>query len=628
MMKKLMSLTLCLILCMTMVPAFASAEKITRIEKAVEEGGDKALWELVNTRYSTNRYAEEGCAELYIYAPYGPAFPEWLTDDDQMSNRYLIWFQEIAGVGFSLEKLIAYTVYPDGTCEASETPIADPIHVDPCGYLMQQMIWPADGTGRYEIIAAAGTDDNGHELEFYGVIERLNTALPEGENLSGNPDYDVGKIRYEAQFEVPVAHNVWWVPLRALGGSRYTNREIAAMLDHTPEQKQEEISTLYEALQLFKISDFTYTREDYVNITEDDITWAHYKPGRDAVRINIGNCGVDSAWLSYILRGDYEEMGFVAYTKIDDDGHIFNYIYQDGYYYFIDMTGYEGDMATAWETGSKADYMLSGAVSGNLIKAKNPEDYVKYYTELAANAPNMFYLYQADEILPVSGIEDENGLTIFYPEGNDIKAIDGKNPEKVQLKLVPGPKKTYSWAAWKDAKIKPAEQYLRITEKTEPLTAYQPGDRLTLKDESANGRAVVDGTKYITIRRDEVRLGFEENLYLEGAGNRGVYEFMLPLSAHGEAIRNMNSLVLGELNLGIVTAVQETQLVLCVREGDELVVQEVLDGKHYDSRKISVRRDENGTWQETPDYWYLIITRDKKIKYEFGRFHCGIVEED
>ncbi|MBO7422417.1 MAG: hypothetical protein J6T99_03400, partial [Oscillospiraceae bacterium] len=78
----------------------------------------------------------------------------------------------------------------------------------------------------------------------------------------------------------------------------------------------------------------------------------------------------------------------------------------------------------------------------------------------------------------------------------------------------------------------------------------------------------------------------------------------------------------------IVTAVQETQLVLCVREGDELVVQEVLDGKHYDSRKISVRRDENGTWQETPDYWYLIITRDKKIKYEFGRFHCGIVEED
>ena len=68
-----------------------------------------------------------------------------------------------------------------------------------------------------------------------------------------------------------------------------------------PEQKQEEISTLYEAIQLFKISGFTYT-EDNVNILENDIYWEHHKPGRDAVRTNTGCCAADTNWLNYILR--------------------------------------------------------------------------------------------------------------------------------------------------------------------------------------------------------------------------------------------------------------------------------------------------------------------------------------
>ena len=71
MLRKLISLALCMILCVSASVISACAEetapvekRITKIQKAVEAGGDKALWELVNTHYSTNTYVEEGCADV------------------------------------------------------------------------------------------------------------------------------------------------------------------------------------------------------------------------------------------------------------------------------------------------------------------------------------------------------------------------------------------------------------------------------------------------------------------------------------------------------------------------------------------------------------------------------------
>ena len=636
MLRKLISLALCMILCVSASVISACAEetapvekRITKIQKAVEEGGDKALWELVNTHYSTNTYVEEGCANVYIWAPGGPALSEQLKDDYPLINRATIAFQETAGIGITLDQIFSYVIYPDGTCEASENLLPAPMYLEPCGAFSKWEISPANGEYRYFVIVAAGTDDNGHELEFYGVIQRMNTVrknMPEV--IPENPDYDLENIRYEAQFEVPVGENVWWVPVRTLGGSRYTNREIAAMLDYTPEQKQEEIATLYEALQMFKIGGFTYKKDDYAQILEGDIPWAHYKTARDVVRMNTGNCTGDSSWLHYILHGDYEKMGFMAYSKVGEEGHVFNYIYQDGYYYFVDLTGYEQQETTALEIGDTSYYWYSGALTGNVHKAKSPEDFVQYYTKVIPNAPNRFYCYEADEVIPSVDIQfyDEGRAEAYYPEGLDIKVIDGREPEKLEVKFVPGPEKTYNWGNWKAAKIKADRKYLG-REETEPLTAWQPGDVLTLEDNSDKGRAVIDGIKFGTSKRDEIRVGFEENIYLDGSGVNGVYNLSMPFEQHSEALKDMDSLVLGELNIGIFKTIPETQIVICTREGDQLTVQEVMDGKYYESRPISIRKDEEGNWTEAPEYWYLIITKSKKMKYEFGRFKCAISAE-
>lgn len=633
MLKKVLSLILCLVLCTGAAVLPASAEKITRIQEAVAAGGVDALWETVNTRYSADMYREEGCAELYIWQPDGPAVPARYREDWPITAYYTVAFQETAGIGFSLEKIVIYTIRADGTYEEEDAGGSilpnGPVHIDPyCGIYVRSSV-PVLRYGRYRIIAAAGTDDNGHEQEFYAVTQLMNSqpqAAPEDSD-PGDPGYDTNILDYDARFEVPVDRNVWWVPVNTLGSTRYTNREIAGMVESSPEEKQEKISTLYEAIQLFQISNFTYS-EDNVRIPEGEQSyWEHHKPGRDAVRTNTGCCAADSNWLNYILAGDYEQVGFFDWSYPDGNGHVINYIYQDGWYYFLDLMTYEAEyvLNAAPETGSIITYRNSAQAAAGLHKVKNPEDYVKY--RLRNDTPALFFLYQAENVLPIDGWEEDGRQLIIYPEGYDIRVMEGLNPETLEVRYAPGPEKSYRWENLKNAKIKARAWFLTPTDDpAEPLTAYQAGDVLTLEDNSGKGLAVIDGIRYSTSKKEEISLGFERSLTLYGEESNGVFNLRLPMGLHGEAMKEMNSLVLGELTADLYRKIPEVQMILCVREGDRLVVQEVMNGKYYDTRQISIRKDADGNWAGS-EYWYLLITKDRKTEYRFGRFFCEVTDE-
>ena len=604
----------------------ARAERVTEAEKALEEGGDKALWELVNTSYSNNTYRPEGQAELCIWSPDSPSYPVQYSSDFQQANFYTVMLQETAGVGITLEKLFRYNYGPEGEWTAVRISLPEGgARIAPGGAASFNVIAGADKNSRYEVVVAAGTDDNGHELEFYGVIQLLNFRPQETALVPDSPDYDTDNLRHEADFSIQVSDGVWWVPVSELGKSRYTNREIADMTAHTPEEKQAEISTLYEAVQLLQISGFTFS-DDNVDVRENGIPWEHHKPGRDAVRINTGCCSAHANWLRYILDGDYEELGFLAWSWANGNGHVFNYIYRDGWYYFIDLTHYTSDVMTP-ETGNMAAYRCIERPLGSLHKAKDPQAYIDYYLRSADNdPPARFRMYKGDHVMSLAVIRDEEGnATLYVPEEYEFTEYAGVNPEKLNQVLVKGPEKDYNWSGRKDAKITPKRKYSRSAEDAEePLTAYKPGDILTLEDNSEKGTATVDGIRYVTCRRDEVSLSFDDSLLLRGRRVNGVFDLRLPLGLHGDAVKDMDSLVLGDLTVGIVKSIPAVQVVICVREGDRLAVREVLDGQYYDSRQVSIRRDEKGGWQESADYWYLIITKDRKAKYEFGRFRCGI----
>ena len=145
-------------------------------------------------------------------------------------------------------------------------------------------------------------------------------------DYSGDRGQDLKTLRHDADFELEVYPGVYWVPANALGSSRYTNADIYQMLDASPEDKQQLISTLYEALQLYQIGNFT-SSDDNIRIFENGINWEHHKPGYYAVLSNSGCCATDSNWLRYILSSDYEQVGYLATSQRDGGGHVYNYIF-------------------------------------------------------------------------------------------------------------------------------------------------------------------------------------------------------------------------------------------------------------------------------------------------------------
>ena len=225
------------------------------------------------------------------------------------------------------------------------------------------------------------TDFNGREILF--VLE-----APSGETLrysyifelTGNSllsaDYtndsgkDLSLLRHDAQYDIEVFDGVFWVPAVSLGESRYTNAEIAAMLNDSPEEKQAKIGTLYGALQLYQIGNFC-SADDNVRIPENGIDWEYHTPGRSAVINNCGCCATDSAWLHYLLDGDYDEIGYIATSQRDGSGHVYNYIQDGKWYYIIDLTHYRNDwIATIEENGDMAAYSRSDRVLGNIHRTK------------------------------------------------------------------------------------------------------------------------------------------------------------------------------------------------------------------------------------------------------------------
>ena len=622
-------LILCFLLCLISSPA--SAARVTHAQKVLAKEGPEAFWELVTPSYSQSMYLQQGYSQLTIFSPDGPAFPAHESDDYQPQVHYTVRFQETAGTGFTVEQVTAYYSEPYAsfvTFDLTGDLLSDgPVYIPAYGSFSYGAGSPRAGNPRYEVLVVAGTDDNGHELEFYGIIERLNYFTDAASASNENPEYDTQNLRLNASFEVAVSDGVWWVPVSSLGGSHYTNSTVAASAEASPEQKQSDFSTLYEALQLFQITNFC-TGDDNIRIAEDGIDWEHHKPGYDAVRTNTGCCATDSNWLNYILRGDYEEVGFLAYSQADGSGHILNYIKHEGFYYFIDLTHYRTDFleSSAVETGSLTDYRRSDFIAGNLHKAESPEAYIRYCVDSFNNPPSLFFLYQEENCLPVTGQPRGGKMTIIYPNTTDIAVYPGANSAALAYEFVDPPKKSHDWASVPSAGFPVDERYLTESSDesaSEPLSSYRVDDVLSLADYGENCFAEIDGRDYIACQTETCWFSFEPAINLYGGNHYSYIGQTLPVELHGAQLASMDSIYLGDLMVDVLHRVDDVEIIRCVQNGDQLTVTEVLSGVYNTYEPMYMTKNSSGAWQPTDKIWYLIHYRlDDEIMYEFGRFYC------
>lgn len=269
-----------------------------------------------------------------------------------------------------------------------------------------------------------GSDGKQVSLAFPFILASDGSGEPSSA-INADYSFDDGKdlttLRHDAQFSCEVYPGVYWVPASTLGSSEYTNSQIYQLLGASPVDKQDHIETLYEALQLYQIGAFSAS-DDNIRSLENNINWEHHKPGFHAVRTNTGCCASSANWLNYILRDDYDEVGFIATSQRDGNGHIYNYIKEDGWYYIIDMTHYRTDwIATAVESGNIDDYHRSESISGNIHKVKDIQLYVNYVQEFHNDPPGLMFMYTAEDCLALDGIHTSQDIVIVYENNSSVK---------------------------------------------------------------------------------------------------------------------------------------------------------------------------------------------------------------
>lgn len=254
---------------------------------------------------------------------------------------------------------------------------------------------------------------------------------------------DIGKYMDDIHFETKVHEGVFWVPIHTLGKTRYTNEEMHSVSEMPMEARKKKIHNLYEAVQLFQISDFRGLL-DNIDFWTCNTHWQMHKTQEEAVLSNEGCCATDTNWLFYFLDDCYQ-MGSFCYANEDGNGHITTYIWQDDFYYFIDMMMCRRDSQEyLCEECGERNKLLAAEWAGFLYKCKNPIDFCKFYIERfqakERSIPYCFYMRDTRQVTATGcRIEDDGVVTFFVPSRDKPFVVYKDNHRGHRLSIVDMP---------------------------------------------------------------------------------------------------------------------------------------------------------------------------------------------
>ncbi|MBQ4649560.1 MAG: hypothetical protein IJB73_02540 [Firmicutes bacterium] len=173
-----------------------------------------------------------------------------------------------------------------------------------------------------------------------------------------------------------------------LADAQYSKKEIKEMVkaDLTLEEAADKISTAQDAVNyLFERgyhSDYSYNPYMEYNgygwgwNLSADFTYEH----------NAGVCGGISNLMNRLLKGDYDSQGYVQV-----DGHVYNYFYNDGVYFYCDFANLQQFNFRNYKNGttySVPAYML--------FVTDNPGEYGKYSIKIRPDYKNPY----SDDYMP------------------------------------------------------------------------------------------------------------------------------------------------------------------------------------------------------------------------------------
>jgi hypothetical protein len=284
------------------------------------------------------------------------------------------------------------------------------------------------GNKHVQYIMPTGIIPAGIKLTGGAVAE---AAAKESSKTKDTNDYNIFFLDKDAKIKKYLANGVYWVSVNTLGGPQLTDKKIIDLINkQDPKSMSKSIDTLYDVVRYYYLAGFKTLSSDHKDIPFNGVYWQHHKTGPEALITNCGDCSGNAVLAAYLLAGDYDEVGYITYNIENGSGHVFNYIKQDGKYYFTDFSSNRDaireDTKRTWQ---------GAYYPANLVMADSVEKFVSYYkTNFLNGAKAVFSTYTADRVAPVGYkngkyyLPDDIEDLKFYGDTDRIKFVLTKRP--------------------------------------------------------------------------------------------------------------------------------------------------------------------------------------------------------
>lgn len=206
--------------------------------------------------------------------------------------------------------------------------------LEDCGTISEQNTEYAPNT--WNLISKNGEV---RAITFSGNVDILKGAyipysykLVDGRRVDAYPvDHAGSPLAYD-----PILLN--FPDMIEMGEPKLSLEEIRSMLEQnlSLDEVADKIDTLADLIQYLHQRGFVFGNRD-IHFRSRRYRWSVSHSAKNVFNENMGDCGGGSNLVNYILRGDFDEQGYIQESHTDG-GHIYNYFKQDGLYYFFDLS--------------------------------------------------------------------------------------------------------------------------------------------------------------------------------------------------------------------------------------------------------------------------------------------------
>ena len=166
-------------------------------------------------------------------------------------------------------------------------------------------------------------------LSLVGCGEQ-GLEAPNGKVLAESEDHDIATFSY-AGTTIPVG----------LGLPVLSDDEIDALIAEADyAATAQAITTVADAVNYIRRAEIVFNYSAKSVITDQLV---YMESAWQVLKGNNGQCWTMSNLLHYLLKNDYEEVGYV-HVRTPGDGHVMMYIHHNGYYYLVNSVDYCVDM--------------------------------------------------------------------------------------------------------------------------------------------------------------------------------------------------------------------------------------------------------------------------------------------